>query len=67
MTPDDSQSSIRCSSKYLAAVARPTSTSLTNLDTPDFYEWTLFHLFANREVIEGQLFRIRFYNAAGAD
>jgi hypothetical protein len=49
----------------LAEVITATSGSLAHLDAPDFYEWTMYHLFANREVIEQQLFPIRLYDAVG--
>lgn len=49
----------------LTALAAPLPGSLTGLDAPDFYEWSLFHLFANREAIENTLFPIRFFDAVG--
>ncbi|MHC1559246.1 DUF4387 family protein [Actinomycetospora sp. C-140] len=45
----------------------PGPDALTNLPAPDLYEWTLFHLYGDRGVIENRLFPIRFYTAAGAD
>jgi hypothetical protein len=47
----------------LSRFVTPTAGSLTHLDASDFYEWSVFHLFANREVIEDQLFPIRLYDA----
>ena len=51
----------------LAELAAPQPGSLTGLTAPDFYEWTLFHLYTNREIIENTLFPIRFYDAVGND
>lgn len=51
----------------LTAVVHPAPDALLHLDAPDFYEWTMFHLFANRDVIEGELFPIRMYDATGGD
>jgi len=49
----------------LTALVTPTSGSLRDIDTPDLYEWTLFHLLNDRHVIEEQLFPIRFFDATG--
>jgi hypothetical protein len=49
----------------LTELVTPRQGSLTNLDASDFYEWSLYHLFANRQVIENKLFPIRLYDAAG--
>jgi hypothetical protein len=51
----------------LTAVAHPTAQALLHLAAPDFYEWTIYHLFANRDVIENDLFPIHVYTATGAD
>lgn len=51
----------------LTARVHVTPGALVQLDAPDFYEWTMYHLFANREVIENDLFPIRLYDATGDD
>jgi hypothetical protein len=59
--------------RHTAAVAELTSVvhvgdgSLLDIDTPDLYEWTLFHLIDDRELIEGEMFPVRFHDATGAD
>jgi len=50
----------------LAAVAAPLPGSLTNLDAPDAYEWSLYHLLQNEGVIRDVMFPITFYHADGA-
>lgn len=41
--------------------------SLLELDAADAYEWTLYHLLLDEDVIRDTLFRITFYRANGAD
>ena len=36
----------------ITKLAAPRKTSLMNLDAPDAYEWTLYHLLQNEEVIK---------------
>jgi hypothetical protein len=58
--------------RHAAEVARitglvtPRSGSLIGLDAPDAYEWTLYHLLQNEEVIKNVLFPITYYDAQGA-
>ena len=41
--------------------------SLIGLDAPDAYEWTLYHLLQNEQVIKEVMFPIAWYAATGAD
>jgi hypothetical protein len=47
-------------------VTQPKSGSLFNLDAPDVYEWTLYHLLQNEGVIKDTMFPIAYYRANGA-
>ena len=47
-------------------VTQPKSGSLFNLDAPDLYEWTLYHLLQNEGVIKDTMFPIAYYRANGA-
>jgi hypothetical protein len=58
--------------RHTAEVARITnlvtakSGSLIGLDTPDAYEWTLYHLLQNEDVIKNVMFPITYYDANGS-
>ena len=41
--------------------------SKLNLDAPDAYGWSLYHLLQNEEVIKNELFPIDYYKADGAE
>jgi len=45
----------------------PKSASRLNLDAPDSYVWSLYHLLQNEELIKGTMFPIAYYRASGAD
>ncbi|MGJ7506540.1 DUF4387 family protein [Variovorax sp. GT1P44] len=51
----------------ITRVAKPKASSHLNLDAADAYEWTLYHLLQNEEVIKKTLFPITYYRAEGAD
>jgi hypothetical protein len=46
--------------------AKPKATSRLNLDAPDAYQWSLYHLLQNEEIIKNQMFPITYYRAKGA-
>jgi hypothetical protein len=50
----------------LTAVATPQPGSLTNLDAPDAYAWSLYHLLQNETVIRDVMFPITWFRANGA-
>ncbi|MEH2505289.1 hypothetical protein V1290_004100 [Bradyrhizobium sp. AZCC 1578] len=58
--------------RHAAEVARitnlvtPKPGSLIGLDAPDAYEWTLYHLLQNEDVIKNAMFPITYYDAKGA-
>lgn len=41
--------------------------SLKNLDTADVYQWSLYHLLTNEQVIQEKLFPIKLFNASGQE
>ena len=47
-------------------IVRPKATSRINLDAPDAYAWSLYHLLQNEDVIKNELFPITYYDANGA-
>jgi hypothetical protein len=47
-------------------ITQPKNGSLFNLDAPDLYEWTLYHLLQNEDVIKNTMFPITYYRANGA-
>lgn len=59
--------------RHAAEVARitslvtPKSGSLVGLGAADAYEWTLYHLLQNEDVIKKTMFPIAYYDAKGAD
>lgn len=51
----------------ITALARPGPASRLNLDAPDAYAWSLYHLLQNEEVIKNTMFPITYFRADGAD
>lgn len=51
----------------LASVAKAQPGSLFHLDALDAYEWTLYHLIQNEDVIKNVMFPIRYFRAHGAE
>src|SRR5271170_7910791 len=47
-------------------IVRPKATSRINLDAPDAYAWSLYHLLQNEDIIKNEMFPITYYNANGA-
>jgi hypothetical protein len=52
--------------KRITHLLTPSDSSLFDLDAPDAYEWTLYHLLQNEDVIKNTLFPITFFRANGA-
>lgn len=50
----------------ITRLAKPKPGSLIGLDAPDAYEWTLYHLMQNENVIRDTMFPITYYDATGA-
>jgi hypothetical protein len=50
----------------ITKLATPRAGSHIALDAADAYEWTLYHLLQNEDVIKQQLFPISYYRANGA-
>lgn len=48
-------------------LVRPGPGSLLNLDAPDAYVWSLYHLLQNEDVIKNTMFPITYFAANGAD
>jgi len=51
----------------VASVALAGPGSLLDIDATDAYEWTLYHLLQNEDVIRDRLFPIHFYHANGRE
>src|SRR5271163_3548290 len=51
----------------LTAVATAQPDSLFNLDAADAYEWTLYHLIQNEDVIKNVMFPINYFRANGSN
>jgi hypothetical protein len=51
----------------ITRVAKPGQGSLLNLDAPDAYAWSLYHLLQNEDVIRNIMFPISYFAADGAD
>src|SRR5262249_43664001 len=47
----------------ISKIATPKSSSRLDLDAPDAYEWSLYHLLQNEQVIKEQMFPITYYHA----
>src|SRR5277367_2086630 len=50
----------------VSRVATPRMTSRLNLDAPDAYAWSLYHLLQNEDVIKNIMFPITYYVADGS-
>lgn len=48
------------------SLAKPKPASRLNLDAPDSYVWSLYHLLQNEDVIKNVMFPITYYAATGA-
>ncbi|MDM0115421.1 DUF4387 family protein [Variovorax sp. J22R133] len=53
--------------KAVTRLAEPLPGSLVGLDAPDAYEWSLYHLLQNEEVIRINMFPITYFRADGAN
>jgi Domain of unknown function (DUF4387)/Acyclic terpene utilisation family protein AtuA len=51
----------------MTRLAVPRTASRLNLDAPDAYVWSLYHLLQNEDVIKNTMFPITYYRARGAD
>ncbi|WP_426610596.1 DUF4387 family protein [Bradyrhizobium sp. McL0616] len=51
----------------ITSVASPKTNSRLNLDAPDAYVWSLYHLLQNEDVIKNAMFPITYYQANGAE
>jgi hypothetical protein len=51
----------------ITRVAIPRASSRLNLDAPDAYAWSLYHLLQNEDVIKNTMFPIAYYRANGAE
>jgi hypothetical protein len=49
----------------ITRLAKPKPTSRLNLDAPDAYAWSLYHLLQNEDVIKNVMFPITYYRANG--
>jgi Domain of unknown function (DUF4387)/Acyclic terpene utilisation family protein AtuA len=47
----------------ITKLATPKASSLMNLDAPDAYVWSLYHLLQNEDVIKNEMFPIAYYRA----
>jgi DNA-binding transcriptional LysR family regulator len=50
----------------ITALIAPKAVSLMNLDAADAYEWSLYHLLQNEEIIKDVMFPVTYYRASGA-
>jgi hypothetical protein len=50
----------------ITGLVTPKPGSLIGLDAPDAYEWTLYHLIQNEDIIRNTMFPITYYVANGA-
>jgi hypothetical protein len=50
----------------ITALAPAKAASLLSLDAADAYEWSLYHLLQNEEIIKDVMFPVTFYQANGA-
>ena len=48
-------------------IITPKAGSLLDLDAADAYEWSLYHLLQNEDVIKNVMFPITYYQATGSD
>jgi hypothetical protein len=49
----------------IAQLANPRAASRLNLDAPDAYAWSLYHLLQKEETIRNEMFAIAYYKADG--
>jgi hypothetical protein len=49
----------------ITRLATPKTSSRLNLDAPDAYAWSLYHLLQNEDVIKNTMFPITYFNAEG--
>jgi hypothetical protein len=49
----------------ITKLVKPKATSHLNLDAPDAYAWTLYHLLQNEDVIKNVMFPITYFHANG--
>src|SRR6202012_3919147 len=52
--------------EQIVRLAKPKANSQLNLDAPDAYAWSLYHLLQNEEVIKNLMFPITYYRANGS-
>jgi hypothetical protein len=57
----------QCEIDRITRVAIPRVSSRLNLDAPDAYAWSLYHLLQNEDVIKSKIFPIAYYRANGAE
>jgi hypothetical protein len=57
----------RAEIERIASVASVGPGSLLDINATDAYEWTLYHLLQNEEIIREQLFPIHYYRANGRE
>ncbi|HTW69604.1 MAG TPA: DUF4387 family protein [Acetobacteraceae bacterium] len=50
----------------ITACLAPKATSLLSLDAADAYEWSLYHLLQNEQIIKDVMFPVTYYHADGA-
>lgn len=67
LNPDKLASSHQREIDRITAVAAPKAASRLNLDAPDAYEWSLYHLLQNEDVIKNTMFPIAYYRANGTE
>lgn len=51
----------------ITSLVKPQPGSLLDLDAPDAYEWSLYHLLQNEDVIKNVMFPITYFQADGAN
>ncbi|MCO5131580.1 MAG: DUF4387 family protein [Xanthobacteraceae bacterium] len=51
--------------EQITSIAAPQANSRLNLDAPDAYVWSLYHLLQNEEIIKNEMFPITYYRASG--
>jgi hypothetical protein len=57
----------RAEIERIASTASIRAGSLLDLDASDAYEWTLYHLLQNEDVIRNRLFPVHYYHANGRE
>jgi hypothetical protein len=65
--PEKLASKHRREIERITSVVVPKSNSRINLDAPDGYVWSLYHLLQNEDVIRNTMFPITYYRANGAE